>query len=238
MYKGKCDDTGSDVTLVRSDIANYLKLDGITQNLKIANAVLNQKRLQSKLVSFEIYSDSQPDPFTITNARVVPNLSVKYRKYNPNSVKLSYTHLRDIPIPKLHPGDVTLIIRTNFPKLLLNQEYKEGKHCEPYAIKTYLGWVLMGGNKRLNTSVNFNLTQTFNVEGFWEIENYGTIPKQDDRIMTKDEKRAHNKIAIIGKKVIKNEDLKTNFHKTVKQCIDHNHATKIPPVDLLKKVII
>ena len=73
---------------------------------------------------------------------------------------------------------------------------------------------------------------------FWEIENYGTIPKQDDRIMTKDEKRAHNKIAIIRKKVIKNEDLKTKYDKTVKQCIDHNHATKIPPVDLLKKVII
>ena len=72
-------DTGSDATLVRSDIANYLKLDGITQNLKIANAVLNQKLLQYKLLSFEIYSDSQPDHFTITNAWIVPNLSVKYR---------------------------------------------------------------------------------------------------------------------------------------------------------------
>ena len=54
-------DTSSAATLVRSDIANYLKLDGVTQNLKIANAVLNQKPLQSKLVSFEIYSDSQPN---------------------------------------------------------------------------------------------------------------------------------------------------------------------------------
>ena len=38
-------DTGSDATLARSDIANYLILDGVTQNLKIANAVLNQKPL-------------------------------------------------------------------------------------------------------------------------------------------------------------------------------------------------
>ena len=38
---------------------------------------------------------------------------------------------------------------------------------------------------RLNTSVNSNLTQTFHVERFWEIENYGTVPKHDDRIMTK-----------------------------------------------------
>ena len=45
-------DTGTDATLVRSDNANYLKLDGVTQNLKIANAVLNQKPLQSKSVEF------------------------------------------------------------------------------------------------------------------------------------------------------------------------------------------
>ena len=45
-------DTGSDDTLVRSDISNYLKLDGITQNLKIANVILNQKPLQSKLAFF------------------------------------------------------------------------------------------------------------------------------------------------------------------------------------------
>ena len=119
-------DTGSDATLVRSDIANYLKLDGVTQNLKIANAVLNQKPLQSKLVSFEIYSDSQPDPFTITNTWVVPNLSFKYQKYNPNSVKLSYTHLRDIPVPKLHSGDVTLIIGTNFPNFCSIRNIKKG----------------------------------------------------------------------------------------------------------------
>ena len=43
----------------------------------------------------------------------------------------------------------------------------------------------MGGNKRSNTSVNSNLTQTFNVKRFWEIENYGTVPKRDDRIMAK-----------------------------------------------------
>ena len=175
--------------------------------------------------------------------------------------------MRDIPIPKLHPGDVNLIIGTDFPKLLLNQEYKEGKHCELYAIKTYLGWVLMGGNKRLNTSVNSNLTQTFNVERLWEIKNYGTVPKQDGRIMAKNEKRSLNilqntisfkkgkyktgllwkddrvnlpnnrelavqRLQSLEKRSAKNEDLKTKYHKTVKQCIDKNHATKIPPEDL------
>ena len=36
----------------------------------------------------------------------------------------------------------------------------------------------------------------------------------------------------LEKKLAKNEDLKTKYHKTVKQYIDNNHATKIPPEDL------
>ena len=125
----------------------------------------------------------------------------------------------------------------------------------------------MGGSKRLNTSANSDLTQTFNVYRFWEIENYGTVAKHDDRIMTKDEKRALNilqntillkkgkyetgllwredkvnlpnnrqlevqRLQSLERKLARNEDLKTKFHKTVKQCIDNNHATKIPPEDL------
>ena len=125
----------------------------------------------------------------------------------------------------------------------------------------------MGGNKRLNTSVISNLTQTFNVECFWEAENYGIVPKQDDRVMTKDEKRAPNilqntisfkegkcesrllwkddrvnlpnnrqlavqRLQSLVKRLAKNQDLKTKYHKTIKQYIDSNHTTKIPPEDL------
>ena len=179
---------------------------------------MNQKTLHSKLVSFEIYSDSQPDSFTFTNAWVVPNLSVKYQKYNPNSV--------------------------NIPILL----YPFERHT---ISKTTLRWALVSGNKRLNTSVNSNLTQTFNVERFWEIENYETIPKHDDCIMTKDEKRTVNilqntisfkegkyetellkrkdrvnllsnrqlavqRLQSLEKMLARNDDLKTKYHKSVK----------------------
>ena len=34
------------------------------------------------------------------------------------------------------------------------------------------------------------------------------------------------------KRLAKNQDLKTKYHKTVKQYIDSNHTTKIPPEDL------
>ena len=37
---------------------------------------------------------------------------------------------------------------------------------------------------------------------------------------------------LLEKMLAKNEDLKTKYHKTAKQYIDNNHATKIPPEDL------
>ena len=102
-----------------------------------------------------------------------------------------------------------------------------------------------------NTSVNSNLTQTFNVECFGEIKNYGTVSKQDDRVMTKDEKRTLNilqntilfkegkyetgllwkedrvnlpnnrqlevqRLQLLEKRLAKNEDFETKYHKTVK----------------------
>ena len=105
-----------------------------------------------------------------------------------------------------------------------------------------------------------------------EIENYGTVLKHDDHIMTKDEKRALNilqstisfkegkyetglswkeyrvnlwnnrqlavqRLQSLEKRLARNEDLKTEYHKTVKQYLDNNHVTKIPPEDLtLEKI--
>ena len=39
------------------------------------------------------------------------------------------------------------------------------------------------------------------------------------------------------KRLARNEDLTTEYHKTVKQYIDNNHVTKIPPEDLTPEKI-
>ena len=41
----------------------------------------------------------------------------------------------------------------------------------------------------------------------------------------------------IEKRLARDEDLKTEYHKTVKQYIDKNHVTKIPPEDLTPEKI-
>ena len=42
-------------------------------------------------------------------------------------------------------SDVTLLIGTDHADLLLHKDIRQGQNGEPTAVKTTLGWVLMGG---------------------------------------------------------------------------------------------
>ena len=118
-------DADSDATLISLTIADKLNADGIKQNLGIWNAVLNKKPIDSKLVTFKTlinlinWSISQLYQFIMRNIWVVLGLSEKYQKYNPDHLKSNFSHLNDIPVQRIYPGDVTLIMRTEFSHLLL-----------------------------------------------------------------------------------------------------------------------
>ena len=56
---------------------------------------------------------------------------------------------------------------------------------------------------------------------------------EDDRVnLSNNRELAVQRLRSLEKRLSKNEDLKTKYHKTFKQYIDHNYATKIPPEDL------
>ena len=64
-------------------------------------------------------------------------------------------------LPNIEPTDVTLVIGVDFPELVLHEKHIAGKSGEPYAIKTKLGWVLMGGSKsNLKNAIESNNMST------------------------------------------------------------------------------
>ena len=186
-------DAGADSTLIREDIAKQLDLHGNSRNLKIHNAFLKSKTVESKLVNFSVSSKDHPEKIDIKNAWAVPNLNIRHHSYNVESLKETYTYLKDINLPNIEPTDVTLVIGADFPELVLHEKHIAGKSGAPYAIKTKLGWVLMGGPKSnlKNVIESNNMSTSFiNPEHYWSVENYGTISKNDPIMMSKDEKRA------------------------------------------------
>ena len=92
-------------------------------------------------------------------------------------------------------SDVTLLIGTDHADLLLHKDIRQGQNGEPTAVKTTLGWVLMGGSKSEGQkgSCNFVSNSLTNIDeriqNFWKLDSYGTLPKMSPELLPPNEKR-------------------------------------------------
>ena len=97
-------------------------------------------------MSFDI-SSASASGCTQISAWVVHNLKIPFNRYNVSEIKKIHPHLKDIDFPVLKDLDVTLLIDTDHANLLLRRNFRQGQNGDPTAVKTTLGWVLMGGSK-------------------------------------------------------------------------------------------
>ena len=186
-------DTGSDTTLIRKDIADKLKLNGIRRTMNISNAVTNTRKISSQVVNFIITSQTNKcDCFNIDDARVMNKLNIPNNKID-EVVISKYEHLHDISLPKPNKSNITVLIGSDHPELLLHQEFKKEKPGDPVAVKTKLGWMLMGGKRQLGNRSQCNYLSEDNIseslERFWQIDTYGTLPKFNPDILPPEQKR-------------------------------------------------
>ena len=101
-------DNGSDATRLTQDIVEQLDLKGKSRRLSINNAVLKKSEVESKLVNFDLSSDSHPNKLKLENAWVVSSLDVNHKNFDITNLKEKFKHLQGIPIPSLNPGGVSL----------------------------------------------------------------------------------------------------------------------------------
>ena len=93
-------------------------------------------------------------------------------------------HLKGIKIHDVSASDITALIGANAPEAFIQLEVKKGLPNEPYAIKTALGWSLLGNITNKNETNNANFQLSINhldrttrdetlyqlVKHFWETE--------------------------------------------------------------------
>ena len=87
-------------------------------------------------------------------------------------------------------SDVTLLIGTDHANVLLHRDFRQGQNGEPTAVKTTLGWVLMGGSKGKgeNSSCNYIFSSLTNSDEK-TIEPYGTLPNMSPELIPPNEER-------------------------------------------------
>ena len=144
---------------------------------------------------FSVSSSSHPEKISLDNAFVVPNVNVRYHKIDINKITSSFPSFKDIESPKLNNPEVRILIGPDFSKLYIHKDFKYISDEDPCAVKTELGWVLLGGNKSsVHVQSNGISTgvKTLDLETFWSINSYGTVKKPDRILMAKDEKQAYD----------------------------------------------
>ena len=139
----------SDATLIRRDIANQLQLKGVE------NACLQSTKFNLILVDFSISSAAHPESNNIKSTWVVSRLDIKRCNFDLAKVKTEYQQLRHIDLLSPNPNDITLLIDTDFPNLLVDFDFRCGGNHEPYGV----GWILMGGRTLKRKNVNVNRTE-------------------------------------------------------------------------------
>ena len=92
--------------------------------------------------------------------------------------------------PLLKDSDVTLLIGTDHANLLLHRDFRQGQNGDATAVKTRLGWVLVGGSKGdgENSSCNYIFSSLTDSDKK-TLEPYKTLPNMSPELIAPNEKR-------------------------------------------------
>jgi hypothetical protein len=174
-------DSASDISLVHKELAEELGLRGQTKRLTV-NTLSSPVSLKSANVCFAVQSrhDLDSRSLWIADAWTMDGI------FNCPPVRASTVehleHLKDLNISNVQPHEVRILIGANIPQAHLQLEVREGRVGEPVAIKTLLGWCIMGvssNDSRAAHSACVNLTASHfedldrQIENFWRTESFG-----------------------------------------------------------------
>ena len=187
-------DSGSQATLIREDFAADIGLKGPSRNLRISNIQDSGKVHTAKLVSFALSDPNIPSspPIKVNEAWTIPGMFQLPRQTHCNA--LDWDHIKDLNLKNVDPSEVTILIGANVKRAQQQLEIREGPPNLPMAVRTPLGWTVMGqaeSDGEIETSVNVqtqfdsevpDLSVNFlntdellikQVEQFWETESFG-----------------------------------------------------------------
>ena len=94
---------------------------------------------KGKKVKLQIASVEDGNPIELHNAYSVDSLPIAPNNALTTEELLDWSHLRDLRIPRIKNGKVSLLIRVDAPKVFWTLDERRGKTSQPYAVKTVLG---------------------------------------------------------------------------------------------------
>lgn len=135
-------DPGSEATLITNALAETLNLSGPTFRIRFGN-FNDSITIDSKVVSFRIASMNYEA--SISEAFLVPKISLSPRKIDWPKLKKHWAHLADLNLPAIDSSQVGVLIGADQLSAHIQKEIRESiEDGGPTAILTQFGWSVVG----------------------------------------------------------------------------------------------
>ena len=140
-------DTQSDTTFIHEDTATALHVQGQPIKLSLSTMTAQQTVIESKRITgLKVRGFNSTEKLIINCAYTRGFIPVDRSHIPTNENAKQWHHLNEIAneIPPLQSCDVGLLVGYNCPSALAPTKIVTGEGNEPYAIKTSLGWSIVG----------------------------------------------------------------------------------------------
>ena len=153
-------DTGSEETFLSKTISDRLGLE-VKNCSTLAVCTLSGEssvKVGQANVQVKAVDNHEDRTLTIENVKVIDNLTITTTRAGDLS---QWPHLTDLKIPDVENNQVTMLIGANVPEAQVHEECRRGRSGEPYAVRTVLGWAVLGpvnvanGSSSQVANVNF-----------------------------------------------------------------------------------
>lgn len=207
-------DDGSERTMLLSDAAEKLGVQGIQEDLPLRTIREEVQTLRGASVSFFISSPLKPKTkFKITGAFTSDRIGLAAHTYPMEQLRNTYKHLTGLPIRTLINVKPLLLIGSDHPHLVTPIEpVRLGPPGGPAAIRTRLGWTLQGpssvvrhhaqSQQCLFTTVTPQVSELMkHVEKLWQVD---IVPFRSEKLVTRS-RQDQEAISILETKTIRVE---------------------------------
>ncbi|XP_046564207.1 uncharacterized protein LOC124273037 [Haliotis rubra] len=176
--------------MILKSTAQQLQLTGKQDSILLTTISQESVHCSGQSVKLQISSADQPaNRFDIDNAFTADNLCMSEYTYPIEDMQQCWTHLENLPLPKINGAVPCILIGSDNSKLILPIEpVRFGNSDAPSGVHTNLGWtvqgpsMMLGQTKRntclLNQTRPADLSPSHCVERLWQLDTLPFTSKQ------------------------------------------------------------
>ena len=152
-------DSGLEITLVDPSLVRLLRLCGQPERLVFSTVSNRNEPQEGERVDLEVESliDEQPRRLQLRRMWSGNELQIPLRHQYISANKGRWPHLQDVPFPEVDCPKILLIIRTTVPEAFIPLEVCHGNPVDPIAIRSYLGFAVLGRNADIRKRQNYDV---------------------------------------------------------------------------------